>query len=191
MATLFDLGLLEYFSSIFLFLFVLVVIYGILEVVKIVGENKGLNALIALCIAVFATFATKPRMIIQGIIPWFALLFIFGMFVMVAMRFIFGESADAMFKQMLGGDTGAGWWILIGAGTILLVVFSSAVGPDLTPGMDNTTVIEGGGGSGSTSTGNWQSNVLNTLYHPKILGTVVILVIALFAIKLISTVPKA
>lgn len=198
MATLFDIGLLENFSPIFTFLFIFVAVFGILEVVKIFGEgNKNLNAIIALCIAVFITFADKPRIIIQGMIPWFVLMFIFGMFLIISMRFTFGSGGDEMLLSMLGGKPGAGWWIGGVSIAILVILLGSVIGPEVTPGVENSTIVTSEGSTtsigttaGSTATGDWKSNVLNTIYHPKVLGAVMLLFIALFAIKLISTVPK-
>ncbi|MBS1267257.1 MAG: hypothetical protein MAG795_01229 [Candidatus Woesearchaeota archaeon] len=192
MATVFDIGLLESFSPIFTFIFVFAAMFGILQVVKIFGDkSQNLNSIIALCIAIFITFADKPRLMIRGMIPWFAMLFVFGMFLIMAMRFIFGDIGDEMFLEMLGGKPGAGWWVLVGAILILVVGVSSVLGPEITPGSNTTTPVPvGSSGSGSTSTGDWRTNVLNTLYHPKLLGAVLLLVIALFTILLISKVPK-
>jgi len=192
MATIFDIGLLEYFSPIFTFIFIFVAMFGILQVVKIFGEkSQNLNAIIGFCIALFLTFADKPRLIVNGMIPWFALMFVFGLFLLTAMRFIFGsEAGDSMLLSMLGGKTGAGWWVGVGAIIILIVGISSVIGDPLADSGENATTDastgNSDGSSGSTATDDYRTNVLNTLYHPKLLGAVVLLLIALFAILLIT-----
>ena len=192
MATIFDIGLLEYFSPIFTFIFIFVAMFGILQVVKIFGEkSQNLNAIICFCIALFLTFADKPRLIVNGMIPWFALMFVFGLFLLTAMRFIFGsEAGDSMLLSMLGGKTGAGWWVGVGAIIILIVGISSVIGDPLADSGENATTDastgNSDGSSGSTATDDYRTNVLNTLYHPKLLGAVVLLLIALFAILLIT-----
>ncbi len=166
--------------------------FGILQVVKIFGEkSQNLNAIIGFCIALFLTFADKPRLIVNGMIPWFALMFVFGLFLLTAMRFIFGsEAGDSMLLSMLGGKTGAGWWVGVGAIIILIVGISSVIGDPLADSGENATTDastgNSDGSSGSTATDDYRTNVLNTLYHPKLLGAVVLLLIALFAILLIT-----
>ncbi|MBW2970839.1 hypothetical protein KY320_01615, partial [Candidatus Woesearchaeota archaeon] len=189
MATIMDLGLLEHFTPVFVFIFIWAVTYGILTVTKILGDSKNLNGIIAFCIGLFIAFSTKPRVIISGIIPWFVLMFVFFMFVLIGMRFVFGEGqGDEMMLNMLGGKTGAGWWIFAVGLTIVIVIAASELSPAITPGASNTTTTSGTSssnaetGPGSTDTGDWRSNVLNTMFHPKMVGTLVFLLIALFTI---------
>ncbi len=192
MATVMDIGLLQSFSDIFLVLFVWVVVYAILQKVKVLGENKGLNAIVAISVAIFLAFSAKPKIIVKGIIPWFVLLFVFFMFLVMGMRFTFGvDAGDEMLLKVLGGEQSAGWWIFIGAAAILLVVVSSLVGPEVTPGSNQTAPpeITTPGQNGDVDTGDWRTNVLNTLYHPKVLGSVLLLVIALFAIQFLTRTP--
>ncbi len=195
MATPIDLSLLGTFSPIFVFIFVFAVSYAALGLTNVLGkDNKNIVGIISFCIAVFLTLSTKPRLMIPEMVPWFAMVVIFFMFLMLAMRFVFGEKGgDEMLIKVLGGGagggSGAGWWVFIMIIGIVVIAFSASVGPEITSGSNDTTattVVEAG--TGSTGTNNWNTNILNTLFHPKLLGTVLILIIALSAIRMLSTV---
>ena len=56
MATFLDIGLAQHFSVIFPVLFVFVIVFALLEKSKILGDNKGLHSLIALCLAIMLLF---------------------------------------------------------------------------------------------------------------------------------------
>jgi hypothetical protein len=199
MATILDISLLQSFSGVFTFILVFAITYAILGLTNVLGKDtKSLNGIVAFCVAIFLSISTKPRTMVEGMIPWFAMMAVFVMFLLLAMRFMFGEGAgDKMMLNVLGGKNSAGWWIFIVMGAILLISFSATVGPGITPGANQTssgtseTIPSGVGDAqvGSTQTGNWQTNVLNTIYHPKVLGAIILLVIALAAIKLLSTNP--
>jgi hypothetical protein len=197
MATPLDMSLLESFSGLFLFVMVYAIVYAILGLTKVLGDDKKtINAIVALCFAVFVSFSSKPNQIISTMIPWVAMVIVLIMFLLLAMRFMFGakEGDDVLFAVLGNTKSSAGWWIFLAIMGIFLVALSSSVGPEVTPGSNATgsTVTTGSSISdsspGSTETGNWQTNVLNTLYHPKVLGAMLILAIALAAIKMLSTV---
>jgi phosphatidylglycerophosphate synthase len=192
MATILDLGLLEHFSVIFTMLFVYAIVFGVLQLTKVLGGSKAIDALVALCCAVFLAFSSKPQEVIKMISPWFLILIIFGMFLLMAMRFMFGDEGDEMLVKIMGGKQSAGAWIFVIAIGIMVWAGMSLFGPEVTPNGNSTTTTTSTsiGTSGSTSTPDWKTNVLNTLFHPKVLGTVIVLVIALFAVQLISRVPK-
>ncbi len=194
MATPLDMSLLESFSGLFLFIMIYAITYAVLGLTKVLGDSKTIQAVVAFCFALFMALASKPSQVVQGMVPWIGLLIIVSMFLLMSMRFLFGSDGDDIMIKVLGGGskTSAGWWIFITISGILLISLGSVIGPDVTPGSDtsvNTTdgvVIDDG--SGSTQTGNWQTNVLNTIYHPKILGTILVLFIMVMAIKMLSTV---
>jgi hypothetical protein len=198
MATPIDVGLLGTFSPIFVFIFVFAVSYAALTMTKVLGKDNGnIVGVIAFCIAIFVTLSTKPRLMIPEMVPWFAMIIIFFMFLMLAMRFVFGEKGgDEVLMKVLGGGgsssaVGAGWWVFIMVIGVVVIGLSASVGPEVTPGSNDTSInLPSAPGTGSTQTGSWNTNMLNTLFHPKLLGTVLILIIALSAIRMLSTIPK-
>lgn len=179
------LGLLEKFSIIFPFLLILVLVYAVLGVTKILGDNKGIHAIIALAIAFITLFSTPARDIINLMSPWFVVLFIFLVFVLMAFR-LFG---DVDFMTVLGGDSGKTitMWVLalalvIGLGSVAYVVFGH--GGSTAAATENQTAagtppapVEGAvasvGGQAFWS----------TLVHPQVLGLALILLIAMFTLQ--------
>ena len=93
MATLLDIGLLKGFSSIFPFLFVLVVMWAIMLRVKMFSSNKALAAMIAFLAAVAAMLSPIAIKTINLMAPWFVLLFIAIIFVMIVYQ-TFGIGED-------------------------------------------------------------------------------------------------
>jgi hypothetical protein len=193
MATPLDMSLLQHFSGLFLFIMIFAITYAVLGLTKVLGgENKSINAVVAFCFALFMTLASKPSQIVQGMVPWVGLVIIVIMFLIMAMRFMFGDEGDEVLQKVLGSSKqSAGWWIFLTIIGILLVSLGTTIGPDVTPGSNTSNTsssVSVDNSPGSTQTGNWQANVLNTIYHPKVLGAVMILLIMLAAIKLLSTV---
>ncbi len=175
MATPLDIGLLEKFSVIFPFLFVLVIVYAILQYGKFLGSNKGIHALIALFLAIMTLFSSAVTDTINLMAPWFILLFVFILFVIIAFK-IFGTSdSDIMSVLKDPSYNYIIWWIvaiglIIALGSLTSVVWSAESG-----GMPtyNESSAEGMGANAF-----W-----NTIFHPKILGMAVILLIAVFTIQ--------
>lgn len=189
MATVFDLGLLQEFQIIFVWLLVFVLVYAILELTKVLGENKGLHAIIALCAAIIFSFSKSAVHVVTGMTPWIVVMLFFFLFLLMGIRFAFGEAGDQYLLSVLGGEKGAAWWIFIPVVIILSVMLMSAVGPALTPTGNNESGSVGDSDM-STDTSDWQRNILNTMFHPKILGTGILLLIAMFTITTICSVPK-
>lgn len=190
MATPLDLSLLEHFSGLFLFIMIFAITYAVLGLTKVLGsDSKTINAVVAFCFALFMTIAQKPSAIVKNMIPWVGLVIILIMFLLLASRFMFGDKGDEILHSVMGSQKSTGWWIFVAIIGIFLISLGSSIGPELTAGGDSTNVtIEPG--SGSTGTSSWQTNVLNTIYHPKILGAIMVFTIMVAAIKLLSTVSK-
>ena len=73
MATIFDLALLEEFSAVFTIILVYVIIYGVLEVGGFL-KNKGLNAIIALAIALLVALSSTFTTVLTQMTPWFVIM---------------------------------------------------------------------------------------------------------------------
>ena len=115
MATPLDMSLLQSFSGLFLFIMVYAIVYAILGLTKVLGEDKKtINAVVALCFALFVSFSSKPNQIITTMIPWVAMVIVLIMFLMLAMRFMFGakEGDDVLFAVLGNTKQSAGWWVL-------------------------------------------------------------------------------
>jgi hypothetical protein len=185
MATFLDVTLLGHFSVIFTFLLVFVIMYGILEFGKILGDNKGIHSIMALCVA-FLLLVYKPALdIITIAIPWFVIMFIIILFILINFA-LFNQSHEG-FAEMLKGRGRIGTWIV--AVSIIIViyamsqVFGQNVGPYLGSEANVTTV---NGEPGSTSTGSFNDNLGATFFHPKILGLIAMLLIGTFTVAFLA-----
>lgn len=191
MATFLDIGLLGHFSIIFPFLLVFIVTYALLHKYKFVSEEKGVNALIAFAVACLTLFSKAATTLIFLVSPWFVIIFLFILFVLLAFRFM-GTKADVI-EDVMSKDFGPIHWVMI---VVVALIALSAIGAIFGPGLLGE---EGAQTVTTTSTigpenvaltanqtataGQFQANVKNVLFHPKILGIAALLLIAVFAIR--------
>lgn len=185
MAAEIGFGLLESFTPLFSFLLVFVVVYALLEKTRVMGENRGLHSMIALCIALIIIISPAVNQIIVETTPWFVLLFVFLMFLLMGVKFMGISEED--FITTMGGAT-ASWWLVAISLIILLGVAGQIFGPKL-------LAITAGGGeevpttTGGTGTASYSTNLGNTIFHPQFLGMVAVLIIAAFTIKTLAVGP--
>lgn len=179
-----DVGFLGYFSPIFVFILIFTMVYGALQFTKLLGDNKILHAGIALVIAIIFLFSASAITVITFIAPWFTLLFIFIIFILIAYK-LFGATDDQI-KTVITKASALQYTILALAIIILLLGLGAGFGQellgysaDISESRDAAVeAVEGG-----TATGSYQQNLVATLFHPKILGMILILVIAAFTIR--------
>ena len=200
MATFLDASLLGHFTSLFTFLFVFVVIFGLLEVFQFFGKGKaGLHALAAVAIGFTVLVSKSISVMIQTMTPWFTVLIIMAFFMIFIARFV-GASEKDVAGTIKNGPVST--WIIIFA--IIIVLYSASVafgqstleeGPGGTAINENntnvqttTTIVNGQPvATPSTATNSYSQNFYNTFYHPKVLGLLLILIITTVAVILLST----
>ena len=168
MATFLDVTGLQYFSNLFAFLFVWLVVYALLAYTKALGDNHLIHALIGLIIGLFALFSPTVTGAIIFIAPWFALIFIFVMLVMVAGN-MFGTADIGAFPAFKG--------ILLTLIVVVLVVGVLIYARDQISVPDEITEKSD------------FSKITNVLFHPKFIGMVFILVVAVFTVGLLASKP--
>ena len=165
MATFLDIAGLQHFSSIFVFIFVRLVVYAILSYSKFLGDNKAINILIGFIIGILVLFSPVAIGTIEYIAPWFAVVFIFVIFATIALKTFGATGMEGL------GSLKVVTFVVI---TLILVVGAlSYVRQQITVPGDNETSID----YGKTTT---------ILFHPKILGVLFILIIATFTIVLMA-----
>ena len=83
MATFLDIGILENFSIVFVFLLIFTIVYAILEYSSPFGKGKkGLHGIISLAVA-FLIIISKPAvLLVTYLTPWFIVLFMFIFFML-------------------------------------------------------------------------------------------------------------
>ncbi|MFP4567426.1 MAG: hypothetical protein ACLFN8_00625 [Candidatus Woesearchaeota archaeon] len=209
MATFLDLGLLGAVSSLFMIILVFVIMYGFLSWTKPFGDkNQGLYALIAFAFAIISMTSRGFITLITVITPWFFTLIFVGFFILFVLM-MFGLKE----KDLVAGKTQElRTWVIILTVVILLFGLGAAFGQTtLEAGTgeegEDTLMLEDEPSTGepgqiyygddfdqtttttkttTTATESFGDNVLKTLFHPKVLGMLVILLVGAFAMFLLT-----
>lgn len=184
MATVLDLSLLQPFSFIFPFLVVFAIVFAILQKTKLISGSSGINSIIAVAAAFLVILSEKAILLLNFIIPWFAVAIVFFL-LLILVFMVFGAKESDIFSAIKSDK--AIIWVLLG---IILAImgagFASVFGQDLTnaafqPGVEVNVTGEGG-----VATPNYSTNLMATLFHPKILGIIVLFAIVIFAVLLLT-----
>ena len=168
MATFLDVTGLQYFSNLFAFLFVWLIVYALLAYTRALGNNQLIHTLIGLIIGLFALFSPTVTGVIINIAPWFALIFVFAMFINVAGN-MFGATN-------IGGSPAFKGIVL----SLVLVILVVSV---LIYVREQISVPE------EINEDSDFSKITNVLFHPKFIGMVFILIVAVFTVGLLASRP--
>lgn len=182
MATFLDVGLVENFSIIFYLIFIFVLLYAILSLTKILGENKNLNAMLALALALILGLSGPTRELISFVTPTFFIFIFFAFFAVLIYRFMGASDKDV--SEIMGTKSGTRSFILI----IVLIIILSSLGKifftrPATSDINETAVNKSAVGTVG------QSALTATLTHPKVLGLILILIIGAYAMQYLSVTP--
>jgi hypothetical protein len=172
MATFLDIGLLHKFDLIFPFLFVLLLMWGVLSQSKFLGENKVMHGLIALILGLLCLFSETLRAVINSMAPWFVLLFVFAVLLLLGFK-TFGSS-DVDIKEDFG-------WVTKVFFVLAAIIFAYSV-INVTVWDKDTEIaadVVSGGKVGDTG----PAGFFAVMRHPAVLGLITILLIATFTIK--------
>ena len=186
MATLLDISLLGHFSDVFVILFVFTTVYAILLFKNPFGGNKGLNALLAFGISMIMAFQPKMLGIISDTVPWAVVMMVIIMSVFLATRSIGLDLPTGLTKNL-------GTWLLVSLLVIFVINISMKFGDTAGPyvgGGVNGTIIDPdnviANGQGDVATDSFAANFGATLFHPKVLAMLLILIIGLFSVLLVG-----
>lgn len=183
MASVLDLGLVEGFDILFVFLLIIVLVFALLTKFSILGKDKmGLNWLIAIAVGFLSLISPKVIALVKFIAPWFVLLFLFLVLLMLTFQILGAKDTD--FQRVLNKDTAISWTI-VGIGLVIIVAgFGVTFGQDLLEGR--SIVMDDDGNPTVSDASSFETNVLQTLFHPKILGVMALFGISIFAVALLS-----
>lgn len=160
MATFLDVTGLAHFSSIFVFLFVVVVVYATLLWTRLLGDNKVVIALVGLLLGIFVLISPFATGVIAGTAPFLAVIFVLILLITMA-------------AKMLGGDVES-FPALKGLLIVLIVIIVLiGVGVKLKQQVPAESQKD-------------YSKSINFIFHPKFLGIVLILAVAVFTIALLA-----
>jgi hypothetical protein len=178
MASLFDISLLGYFSNIFVILFIFAASYAVLMFKKPLGDNPGINALLAATIAVIFIFSQDAIDVIKNTVPWFIVMMIALIFVL-----IITQSFNATMPVQIMSNIGS--YVQIISVIILLISVSQKIGQSAGPYLSNETASSDtvvAGSSNDVGSGSFTQNFGATLFHPKVLALILVIVVAVFAV---------
>lgn len=175
MATPLDITALKQFSGIFPFLLTVVLVYAILSMTAWFKEKKTWAAMIAIIMGFMTLLSPIAIKSINLMAPWFVLFVVFAILFVLAFM-LFGYEQKDITSFVTSGEYGIGTWVMaimliIGIGSVVFVVNEEQGFGQLTAG--NQTAAKA-----SNEFGFWQ-----TLFHPKLLGMALVLLIAFFTIK--------
>ena len=179
MVSFLDIGLLQHFSVIFPVLLIFLVVYALLERFKFPSDNKGVHALIAFSLAFIILLSKNALSIITLLSPWFIIAIIF--LILLLLLFMMFGVKEQDFLNTIKEEKLAHWSIILAAismllGAIAKTFFAAA------PGEGGIGAAFVAGTTGSVG----EAAFWLILFHPKVLGVVFVMVIALFAVKMLS-----
>ncbi len=173
MATILDVGILNHFVPIFVFILIFVVFYAVLLKTHILGENKGLLALASFVVAFLFLVTRTASEFVQLITPWFVVLIIVAMCFLLIFMFL-GVKPESIASAI--SQEGTVWIIIIFLLVLLGIALTKVLGPSI------AAITQGEGGTEAGFVG----SVGSIIFHPKILGAILILLIASYAIRAVS-----
>ena len=178
MVTFLDTGLISIFSDIFMFLIVYAVVWGVLTSTKFFGDMPVVYAIISLVLAFFVLLSEPVKVFIVTVAPWLiALAVVFMMIVLCVSMF----SREVDWMKVLNNDV-ARTWIIILIFVVVIVGAAFSFGqaaldsgtPSQNPETGQVQTVVPQGPPSSTGTGNFEANFINTLFHPQVLGLMLI-----------------
>jgi hypothetical protein len=188
MASILDLGGITFFQRVWPFLLVLTVVYAALGYVEMFKDNKGIRAMIAFILAILASTYTIAWKTIDLAAPWFVLLIFLFIFLLIAYQ-IFGISQKHIVDVVTGATPGAygrvfAYWtlaliLIITIGSLSSVISEEKKFTSLTGGNGTTVAAEV---PVSQQPLTEQVGFFNTLTNPKVLGMILVMLIAFFTI---------
>ena len=177
MATPLDVTALGHFSGLFPFLLVMVLSYAIFMRTPWFKEKPGIAALLSTILAFMTLFSTVAIKTINLMMPWFVLFLIFGV-LLIFSYMAFGVKEESIVNILTTSEYAGtfGIWVIaimliIGLGSMFQVINEQQPLTGLQAGEQVEVQPQNG------EYGFWQ-----TLFHPKILGMILILLVAFFAV---------
>ena len=164
MATPLDTSVLIFLVPVFVFILIFIAIYAMLQKTKLLGDNKGLQALSAFIVGLIFMTLPPGRAIVMLGTPW---LIFFGMIIVGIVTFMmfFGVKEEKVAEALTGSTmmTITISFVVI----VFLVILSKVYGPFLL--VDGAPTFWGA--------------VKRTLFTSKVLGTIFLLAVASFVVR--------
>lgn len=180
MATVLDVGILQYFTPLIVFIFVLIILWALLEKINFFG-NKFANLMIAFTLATLFVVIPELNQIVALATPWFVILLIFLLMIILIFLFM-GVKADFI-ASVFGGEKpnlAVVWIIIVLCIAIFGYAFTQVYGEkikNITAGSDTTDATGGDA---------LAQNIGQILFTPKIMGMFFLLGLAALVIRFVT-----
>ncbi len=187
MATFLDVTLIQTFNVIFPVLLVFAVVFALLQKTKVLGDKPGINVFIAIVLALMTLLIQDVIDIINTAAPWFVFTFLAVVFLLLLFQIVGATEKDIgdyirKDKAIKWAIAGVGLAILGGAAASVL---GQKIGPFL-PAEDAANITDGSGIPTNVATSSFSQNITATLFHPKVLGIVILFAVAIAAVAFLS-----
>ena len=163
MATFLDVAGLQYFSNFFVFILVWLGVVAVLMGTKAFGDNKVIVWIIGLVVGLLVWLSPLAIGSIKFIIPWFGVIFIFILFLAMATK-LFGVSGN-QFADLK--------WIIV-----VIIIFGLIIGA--------LSYVREESGIPGNETSDDYSKSTSIIFHPRMVGMIFILLVAVFTIALLA-----
>jgi len=170
MATFLDIAGQEHVSTVMVFLFVVVGMFALLQAQKLFSAPPWMHILLAVAIGFFVILSPTALRISANLAPWFAVIFLLMLLITIAGKMLGGGPAlDENINKSLFS-------------VFIFIVIVFIVGTGIREGVsipgDNET---------STDFERDYTQTSHVIFHPKVLGFILIFGIAIAAVSLMVT----
>lgn len=183
MATPLDVSLLQPFKILFPFLLILVFLYAIFIKFNWFKDKQSFAFIAAFLFAIMTLFSSVATEAVNKMAPWFVIVFVVTIFTMIAFQ-VFGITETTIVDTLTSKEYGT-----VFANTFIIIILIIAIGSLASSYSEhqgflslrgvNTTAI-------AQAEGEETAGFVNVLVHPKVLGILLLLVIASFTVRLLS-----
>jgi len=169
MATLLDVGLIEVFVPLVTMIFVFLICYAVLQQSKMLGGRHIIDFFVALMVSILVFFSSSALELTKFMSVWLVVVLIIILFMIIILSLFkeHGDKAALGFPDDLDIKTIV-FWVLI---LVLAIGLTQAFGPVLTPYANDADP---------------NRVILRTIFHPRIIGAVVMLIIIANMAKLLK-----
>jgi|TARA_Y100000310_G_scaffold341734_2_gene441840 hypothetical protein len=164
MATILDIASLEFLIPLFHFIFISVILYAILQKTKLLGGKSGSDILVSIMLTILVMFTSSALDLAIFMSVWSVVILVILIFLVLLFSF---WSKEENFGMPLNIKSLVFWIFII----ILIVGLTKVFGPIFTPYS---------GDDGNLT-------VLKTLFHPRVIGALVFLIIISNIVKIFKS----
>jgi len=170
MASILDIGLLSFLTPLFVLVFVYLILYAVFEKFTIFGDKSNIHALVAFILALLFVLVANLRDLLTLVVPMVVLFFIVLIVVLMGIMFLGIKQEDI--TSYVKATPAVTVTIIV----IVIVLFIFGIGSIFPELVGYPTASETGLGA----------EIRRTIFNPKMLGVLFILVVASFLVRTVG-----